>query len=78
MSLNSFIHDKKQLKSIDCFVDANEDLAEKKSPDDKLDELDEHNVDGKSLKTRLEETTVILRMALNNEFVRALEICTQR
>lgn len=30
------------------------------------------------LKSRLEETTVILRMALNNEFVRALEICSQR
>lgn len=30
------------------------------------------------LEARLEETTVILRMALNNEFVRALEICARR
>jgi len=30
------------------------------------------------LRVRLEETTVILRMALNNEFVRALEICAPR
>lgn len=33
---------------------------------------------GPKLEVRLEETTVILRMALNNEFVRALEICGRR
>lgn len=32
----------------------------------------------KELKVRLEEVTVILRMALNNEFARALEICGRR
>lgn len=32
----------------------------------------------KELKVRLEEVTVILRMALNNEFVKALEICGRR
>lgn len=33
---------------------------------------------GTELKVRLEETTVLLKMALNNEFVRALEICGRR
>lgn len=34
--------------------------------------------DQAELKVRLEETIVVLRMALNNEFVRALEICGRR
>lgn len=34
--------------------------------------------DGVLLKRQLDEVTVILKMALNNEFARALEICAGR
>lgn len=62
----------------DLFVDANETLegaepaarvgAEGASAAGARDEL----------KVRLEETAVVLRMALNNEFKRALDICGQK
>lgn len=43
-----------------------------------LPKQEEEEEEEKELKVRLEEVTVILRMALNNEFVKALEICGRR
>lgn len=40
--------------------------------------LDGTNEDRASLKVRLDETTEILRLALSNEFIKALELCEDR
>lgn len=56
----------------ECFEDASaEQLQSFKVSGDSCD-------GDKPLATRLAETEVILRMALNNEFARALDICAQR
>lgn len=56
-------------------------IKEAEEVDEKDEEKDKElpkEEEEKELKVRLEEVTVILRMALNNEFVRALEICGRR
>lgn len=86
--MNSFVtpnHSNEQ-QAEDCFVDATDDLtladqSTTKSSLAKVNSITDDNgaaTGSNELRARLEETTVILRMALNNEFVRALEICGQR
>lgn len=65
----------------ECFVDASDELDEAgQLADSKLDDKDQAQ-DGEqqtNLKVRLEETAQILRMALSNEFIKALDICAKR
>lgn len=70
----------------DTFADATDEFQEQE--DDEIsrensssgfsDDGPNNNEDGRALKARLLETTEVLKMALNNEFIRALEIVSER
>lgn len=70
----------------ECFVDASDDLPalqDGRLGEDGAEEAaikavaDEAERSG-NLKIRLDETTEILRLALSNEFIKALEACEDR
>lgn len=70
-------------QTADCFVDASDELDES-SACKQLEDCDaQQDEKGRPpqrapLRVRLDETTEVLRLALSNEFVKALEICAQR
>ena len=55
----------------ECFVDAADEFANAAGDICCRDELADQN----ELKSRLEEVRKVLRLALNNEFISALDIC---
>lgn len=55
----------------ECFVDATEEFAAAHGDTCCRDQLANQN----ELKSRLEEVGKVLRLALNNEFISALNIC---
>lgn len=70
----------------DCFEDASDELQEPQADGRPRGQIEppasraqcKADVQRASLKARLDETAEILRMALSNEFTRALESCEDR